>query len=312
MPAPIELNPRRAGALLVVGLGLAGLAVASLGVDRSALTAALARWDPALLPAIAACFIGTLLARSLRAWALLPPGVAPRELVAVVAFAFLPTLLAPGKLGVLVRPALLRARIGTPVGVAIAGAVAERLIDLGVLLGLAAALFGVGTGMLGWGLVGAGALAGVAWLLRVRLGAMLIWAGVRLDGGPPAPLRLAAIAAGTVGFWAAGIGAAALVLQGMGVEEPLLRGAALTAAGSAAAVGVPVPGAVGVFESAGTAALAGLGVDAETGLACALVLHIAQLATNTLLAAFGASWLVVVPPIVGAQGDGVAEVDPSH
>ena len=312
MRAGIELNPRRAGALLVVGLALAGLAVASLGVDRSALVAALARWDVALLPAVAACFVGTLLARSLRAWALLPPGVAPRELVAVVAFAFLPTLLAPGKLGVLVRPALLRARLGTPVGVAIAGAVAERLIDLGVLLGLAAALFGAGTGTLVWGLVVAAGLGGVAWLLRLRLVALLLRAGVRLDGGPPAPLRLAAIAAGTAGFWAAGIGAAALVLQGMGVEQPLLRGAALTAAGSAAAVGVPVPGAVGVFESAGAAALSGLGVDAETGLACALVLHIAQLGTNTLLAAFGASWLVVVPPIADAQGDGVAEVDPSH
>lgn len=306
----IQLNPRRAAALLAVGLALVALSVALLGVDRAAVLDAAARWDLSLLPLVVACFVLTLLARSLRAWALLPSGLPAGELVAAIAFAFLPTLLAPGKLGVLVRPVLLRTRLGVPLGLAIAGAVAERVIDLGVLLGLGAWVFGAGLAGLGWGLAALVGLGAVGWTQRRLLAERLARAGVRFEGATGA--RLGAVVAGTGLFWAAGVGAAALVLAGMGQADPLLRGAGLAAAGSAAAVGVPVPGAVGVYETAGTAALGGLGVPTDVALACALVLHTAQLGTNTLLAIAGAIWWLVVPAPTIAAGSEMAGVDPTH
>lgn len=123
---------------------LGGAALAALllwfvlrGVDRTALLAAIGRASVVGLLAGAAVNLAHNVFRVWRWGALLAPvkpGLRFRPMFTAVIVGYLTTWVLPGRLGELVRPALLTAREGVPIGPSLGSIVADRVLDGAAIL----------------------------------------------------------------------------------------------------------------------------------------------------------------------------------
>lgn len=307
----------RQGARYVVGgfLAVAMLWVVFRGVDFSLLGRTLAGASWSLLLAAA---VLNLAHNGFRVWrwgALLEP-VAPRlpfrpRLVAVIV-GYMTTWTIPGRLGEVVRPALLTARCGVPLGPSIGSVVADRLLDGVALVALCAAglwiappaeggaggvdavraslwfMVAVTGGFLAFLLLSSAFRARVAGWIE-RRGEVLCWAGrawlalsrgVEALGRPRAALRIllhSALAWITIGLatWLGVLSVGAAVpYAAILVILPLL----------ALGVAVPTPSGAGSYHAAMTYGLAFFyGVPKETAVAAGLLMHLANVVPVVLL-----------------------------
>lgn len=321
--------------LRVVARSAAGIAVSLvslvlvLRIAEPAETAAvLGAAQGPLVALVVALVAGDVLLRSTRWHRLLRP-VAPLPWITVVRFAwigFLANTVLPARLGEVVRSVLLGRHAGISRTMVLGTVVVERVIDLVVLVGLAAAgVLVAGTRLIAPELVVTGlALAALLVLglvavvvLRDRAGGTRL-AGVvarlprvaalaaRLADGlavvrdrravaAAVALSLAAWAVGAVAWW---VGAAALGVALAPGDAVLVM--AVVSLSTAIPSG---PGYVGSWELAAVTALGFLGVDASTALAVALLVHgvvIGVTVTGGLVA-------IVLPALTGRRrGDAAA------
>jgi uncharacterized protein (TIRG00374 family) len=121
----------------VLALTAALLFVWLRALDGESLLASLSEADPLLLVLAGLAGLLHVPARALRWRALLDVGgpLPPfRELVLTTAVGYFITFLIPGRIGEVVRPALLSRRSEVPLGASLASVLFERLLDVGVLV----------------------------------------------------------------------------------------------------------------------------------------------------------------------------------
>lgn len=292
----------------VIGLLIAGLLLYWVlrGIKPSDLAAALARTSWSLLALGAAINLSHNVFRVWRwRWLLDPvkPGVRFRPMFVSVILGYMTTWVLPGRLGELVRPALLSTRENVPLGPCVGTVLADRLLD-GVAL---VALFAIGSlsasfsaasaavaqdirvwswialGVIVVGLAGLAVVSGSgprtdAWLSRQ--GAAVRWAGQAMLGlsrGAAAmrswrrviPILAHSLAAWLtigVGTWI-GVRAAGAAVSFSDVLVMLLP--------LALGVAIPTPGGVGGYHAAMTFSLTTLfGVDPAVAVGAGIVMHI--------------------------------------
>ncbi len=172
---------------------LGGAALAALllwfvlrGVDRTALLAAIGRASVVGLLAGAAVNLAHNVFRVWRWGALLAPvkpGLRFRPMFGAVIVGYLTTWVLPGRLGELVRPALLTAREGVPIGPSLGSIVADRVLDGAAIL----ILFMTGTYLSPIEGSAAQKLRSAAFVLLVLV--LLFMAGAVVAGGMRARLE---------------------------------------------------------------------------------------------------------------------------
>lgn len=321
-------------AYLLVGLALLGLVMASLGPGEVLRAFRDASWGHTL--AVAALTVPLVVVRAVRARRLLHANPPYRVLFPVLNASFLLAVATPGRVGALLRPAWL-APHGVPVGDALVGMVAERLLDL-VAIGLLVVLtvtwampggevFGERVALVGW-LIGGGVSAGLAGLVALpwlRPG-LLRW--LPKDGGVRERLRGVVVALAdaaqalaaqparaveawgwTLALWGLGLSMGAAIVAG--VDPALVRADVVVALWTGvmlANVLSPTPGGVGAYEAAGTAILVGFGADAAQAGAGVLLGHGASLGVQAAFGALGFYGMGRAP----GPGDGVAEGAAPH
>lgn len=307
-----------------VGLAVSLVSVALvLRVAEPAETAAvLGAAQGPLVALVVALVAGDVLLRSTRWHRLLRP-VAPLPWITVVRFAwigFLANAVLPARLGEVVRSVLLGRHAGISRTMVLGTVVVERVIDLVVLVGLAAVgVLVAGTRSISTELVVTG--VSLAALLVLGLVAVVALrervAGTRLTGLVARMPRIAALAArladglavvrdrravaaavvlslaawavGSVAWW---VGAAALGVTLAPGDAVLVM--AVVSLSTAIPSG---PGYVGSWELAAVTALGFLGVDASTALAVALLVHGVVLGVTVA----GGLVAIVLPALVGRR-----------
>lgn len=305
--------------VLVIVLGCLGW-VASR-VEFEALTAQIVDFQTWVLAGVALLYFGIYLMRVRRAQLLLPEGLRWAELAPLVAVGFFANAVVPLRLGVLVRPWLMERRLEVPFGVAVSGAITERVLDVVMLLGLlgAAAAWASPSEEVALfeaarqGLMLA-AFAGVAGLGAImfvpesvverllepfgRLGSI----GERLaslvstlaKGGrglAMTPLRTIEAVGLSFLMWFAGMLSSAMVMLGFDALDGVAPVLGFWAAVMAAAASAPTPASVGPFEAAGTAALEAYGVNLELAAAITIVMHIAMFSMNVIIGSTAAAMM---------------------
>lgn len=311
-----------------IAIGALFLGYALQGVPFDELRTALVRIDGTSLAAVAGL---TLLQQVFRTWRQavllepIAPGIPLRQHLLIFQLGFLGIAVLPARLGEVVRPLMLRRRHGLPLSGGVGFVVAERMLDVIVLL--AALVFSLdrvdagtpaGDFVLGLRpLMVAGFVAAVVglvvavwwgerltsrWLLPERgrvwaalanfVGTLSVLRSVpRLTGGLALSVAHFACMAFSVSFIAdaLGFGAEMAGKAEVGVVESL-GVLCLTMIGLA----LPAPpGQIGVFEGSVVAALSLFGVTAEQGalaLAFALVVHWWPLAVHATATAVLAGW----------------------
>jgi hypothetical protein len=305
-----------------IAIGALFLGYALEGVPFDELGTALARIDAASLAAVAGL---TLLQQVFRTWrqALLlepiAPGIPARQHLLIFQLGFLGIAVLPARLGEVVRPLMLQRRHGLPLSGGLGFVVAERMLDVIVLL--AALIFALdrvdaeapaGEFVLGLrplmlaGFVAAvvGLVVAIWWGERltgrwIRPERGRVWAALanfvstlsvlrslpRLLGGLALSAAHFACMAFSVSYVAdaLGFGAEIGVVESLGVLCLTMIGLALPAP----------PGQIGVFEGSVVAALTLFGVPPEQGalaLAFALVVHWWPLAVHAAATALLAGW----------------------
>jgi uncharacterized protein (TIRG00374 family) len=297
--------------------GIGGLLLAALllylvfrNIDRQDLRNALATVSWPALAAGAAINIGHNVFRVYRWRALLEPvrrAVALRPLFVSVILGYMTTWILPGRVGELVRPALLSARENLPLGPTLGTVVADRLLD-GVAIvvlfavGSMTARFAAGSAALAGqirvtaAVSAAAVLAGLAMLvatsssgeklerwLRGR-SAPLRWIGrvaVGLSRGADAlrsPRLLAKILAHSLLAWTTIALGTWIGIRAVGADvsfADVLVMLPLLALG----VSIPTPGGVGGYHAAMQIGLTRLfGVDPTTAASAGLLMHVAIVA----------------------------------
>lgn len=319
-PAPRPPSVRtwivRGGLSLLVTGGI--LAWIATRVEPAKVGEAIVAFQVARGAVVVAIAAAVMLARAWRAQLLLPSGAPYRGVLSAVAIAFLVSTATPLRMGVVIRPWMLRDRCGVPFGAGVAAIVAERLLDLLSLLVVVAwvgavALPQAGTevlavdvlarGLVSAATVGLVLLGTVAWMGPDRLTRRLTpWTeagGVRaaLAGGAitfaqgarglaATPGRTLAAAGLTAGMTLAGMVLPWIVLGGFaGAEPTVARVTTFWVAAMTAVAAVPTPGSFGAYEAAGMSALQAFGVDPSTGTAATLVVHVGTFLTQVLIGA---------------------------
>lgn len=293
----------------VFGLLIAGLLLYWVlrGIDPSDLAAALARTSWSLLALGAAVNLSHNVFRVWRwRWLLDPvkPGVRFRPMFVSVILGYMTTWVLPGRLGELVRPALLSTKENVPLGPCVGTVLADRLLD-GVAI---VALFAIGSlnasfaaassaladdirvgawialAVIVVGLAGLAVLSGAgpradAWLSRRA--AVIRWVGQAMLGlsrGAAAmrsPRRVVPILAHSFAAWLTigvgtwiGIRAAGAAVSFSDVLVMILP--------LALGVAIPTPGGVGGYHAAMTFSLSTLfGVDHTVAVGAGIVMHLA-------------------------------------
>lgn len=346
------MSPRAKGSVRMASLRTPiGIAIGALflgyalqGVPFDELRLALVRIDGTSLAAVAGL---TLLQQVLRTWrqaALLEPiapGIPLRQHLLIFQLGFLGIAILPARLGEVVRPLMLRRRHDLPLSGGVGFVVAERMLDVIVLL--AALVFcldrvdaGTPAGEFVLGLrplMVAGFVAAVAGLvvaiwwgerltsrwLRPERGR--VWAALdnfvgtlsvlrsvpRLTGGLALSVAHFACMALSVSFVAdaLGFGAQIGVVESLGVLCLTMIGLALPAP----------PGQIGVFEGSVVAALSLFGVTAEQGalaLAFALIVHWWPLAVHAAATALLAGWQREETRGLFSEVRSVSDLDPGE
>lgn len=302
--------------LLVLALTAGLLAVWSRAFDWAALGDAIGR---ASLPLLLLAAFVNLLHVPARAWrwrTLLDVGgaVPPfRELLLTTAIGYLVTFLVPGRIGEVVRPALLAGRSEVPLGAALASVLFERLLDTVMLVAFLAAFLLLSpelaseelrraTLLIG-GLAVGGLAAGVAAhrLWRSKLDVLISAVARRLPGRlgrlaerlgltalrgfdsllrPGAWWRLPLLSALV---WSTSLGAFELVFAAGGTPVAPTASLLMTAVG-ALGMAIPTPAGVGGFEAVFTSFLTGtFSVPGARAAALALMAHAVAVVPALLL-----------------------------
>ena len=301
---------------VVLALTAALLAVWARSFDAEALWRAVRE---ASLPLLLVAALVNLLHVPTRAWrwrALLDVGgpLPPyRELVLTTAVGYLVSFVIPGRIGEVVRPALLSARSEVPLGAALASVVFERLLDVAVLVVLLGAFVLLTPELASAELrrtaavlaaaAAIGLVVGIVVHRRWRSGLDLLVS--RLARKLPGRVGLGAERLGLTalrGFdsllrpgawwrlplmslvvWSTSIGAFELVLAAGGAEVVRTTSLLMTAVG-ALGMAVPTPGGVGGFEAVFTHVLAEtFGVPGGRAAALALLSHLVAVVPALLL-----------------------------
>jgi len=294
---------------VVFGLALAAALLAWVLHDKDpeAVAAAVARASIPLLILGGAVNLAHNLFRAWR-WGVLlrptAPDVAFRPMVSAIVIGYLVSWIVPARLGEVVRPALLSAKEGVPLGASLGSVLADRLLD-GVALAL---LFGVGAQFATFhgtaqelaGRIRAGALALTAAVLVV--GAVLVagsaWRAAleRRLGAAPAVVRwlgraFLAVAAGTEALRSPGLLATVLgqsllawltigLGTWMGVQaagaEVGFAGILVLLLPLAFGIALPTPGGAGGYHAAMALGLTSLfGVDPDVAVGAGILMHLA-------------------------------------
>lgn len=185
-------------AIAALTLLLVGAWVAAMGgrnADWAGLLATLRSSSPALVALAALLQLAALAVRAERWRALLSAAArgehggfelpARRPLVVATGIGFAVTFTLPGRLGELVRPALLSARTRVPFPAALASVVLERVLDVGALVVLLLGYLALSPGPAPPGLARGALVAALAWTCAV--GAVIAVQSLR-PGWPPAAL----------------------------------------------------------------------------------------------------------------------------
>jgi uncharacterized protein (TIRG00374 family) len=313
--------------LLGVLLALLLLGWVLRGQDLESVGASLARASVAGLLLAAALNLGHNLFRVLRWRALLEPvrpGIGARPLWSAVLIGYMTTWVLPGRLGEVVRPALLSGRERLPLGPCLGSVLADRLLDGWAIV----ALFVVGT----WTTtLGRGAEPVLSTLRTTALAVMLLatlglvaltWTAARRRSleprlgqrrGPLAwvaravlsvsrgsealrtPSRVARILVHSLLAWLVIDLAAWVGVRASGAEVPF-GGILVLMPLLALGIALPTPGGVGGYHAAMTFGLHGLfDVPREVAVSAGLLMHLVStvpviLAGLILLRVDGLSW----------------------
>lgn len=278
--------------------------------------------DLRLLPLMTAVFAITTLLRALRLGLLLEPRPPWRPLLGIQCISFFAFTALPLRLGELVRPALLKVRLGVPLTESVAVSILERWLDA---MGLLALLLVSGAGggaeaplRVGRQMLLGAAAAGLVGLVTLVIGGETLLGAidralVRLPAerrerlvttlrsfaralGTLAhrPLMGLATLATTLTMWTLAVLQLAIALRAFGVEA---SAAVLTTTWASIVLTVMVattPVNLGSFEAGGIGALVVQGVDATTAGAAVASLH-AILFAHALAAGAAFAWLDGLP-----------------
>jgi uncharacterized membrane protein YbhN (UPF0104 family) len=327
--------------LVVLAVIVACLAWVVARVDLDTLTVELRGFDVRWLSGVAALYAAIFVMRVRRAQLLLPPGLRFAPFAPVVAVGFLANAVVPLRLGVLVRPWLMERRCDVPFGVAVTGALAERVVDLLVLLvllGIVAtvaapptevALFEAARASVAVGAVvsvtglSAVVLTPASWLERLlvpltslgRVGDGVAALVRRVAEGARSlaetPLRTLEALGWSVVMWGCGMLASALIMRGFDVWEGTSSVFGFWTGVMAAAAAAPTPASVGPFEAAGTAVLEAYGMVSERAAAVTVVMHLMMFGMNLLIG--GTSTAILFSGgLRDADRDTDMAADPTH
>jgi uncharacterized protein (TIRG00374 family) len=313
-------------AIVGIAISVVALAVVVRSVDLAAAWDALRSAQPAWIALMVAFVVVDLLLRAVRWRVLLMPlaRVPYRATLASLLVGYLANNVLPARLGEVVRSHDLGRRTGVSRAAILGTIVVERVVDTAVvvtiasvailvlsvrgivasavLVGLAITallVVGIAAGIVAHRLPGAARVARFLdrWprvrvlLIRLREG-LTVAANVR---------TMAAAVALSIASWSCSVLAFAAAAQAVGVE-PTMAQAALLAAGVNLATAIPAaPGYVGTFELAAVTIAASVGIDRESALAFAVLLH----ATTLVITSIGGATALV---LAGRerQDDGVA------
>ncbi len=294
----------------VVGVGISVLAVVVVvrSVDLGATWAVLRSARPEWLALLVAFVATDVLLRGLRWRVLLAPlaRVPFRATLSSLLVGYLANNVLPARLGEVVRSHDLGQRTGVSRAAVLGTIVVERVVDTLVVVSIASLAILV---LSVRGVVASAVLVGLAVTALLVVGVAAGIAAHRLPGAArmgrfldrwpqvrdvlsrlregltvASNLRTMIVAVGlSIGSWSSTVLAFAAAAQAVGFE-PTMGQAALLAAGTNLATAVPAaPGYVGTFELAAVTIAASVGIDGETALAFAVLVH----ATSLVLTSIG-------------------------
>lgn len=290
------------GLLAGVAVSAAALVAVFYGTDWSTLGAVLARVNPLLLAAPAALVLGNVLCRAARWRVMLLPlhrYRLIRDMLSVYLIGYMASMLLPLKAGDLLRPVLIAGRGGAGLSAVLPSVVAEKLIDLVVMLLLLAGSLAF-TAVPG-GVAGSGAALGALAVLAVVAGVLVYLAGrrgdirARLTGWLPARaagfadrqlaqasagvavLRRPATAVRVLGltalFWTITFTTLHIYLALLQISVPWYAPLFVIMVVNLGKALPSTPGAIGVAHAMYVVALAAFGVPREEALAFAIIAH---------------------------------------
>ncbi len=289
-------------AALGIGISAVALALVVRSVDLGAAWEALRRADARWLLLLLAFVATDVLLRAIRWRVLLGPvaDVPLRSTLASLLVGYLANNVLPARLGEIVRSHDLGRRTGISRSTILGTIVVERVVDTLVVVAIAAVAILV---LSVRGIVASAVMVGAAVTALLVVGIAVGIAAHRLPGAervvaviarrPRVHGALVRLRAGlsiashlptmatavvlSVGSWSCTVLAFAAAAQAVGVE-PTIGQAALLAAGTNLATAIPAaPGYVGTFELAAVTIAASVGMQRETALAFAVLVHAAAL-----------------------------------
>lgn len=321
-------------AVLGVAISIVALALVVRSVDLGAAWSVLGRAQPPWLALLLAFVAADVTLRAIRWRLLLAPlaSVPLRATFASLLVGYLANNVLPARLGEVVRSHDLGERTGLSRAAVLGTIVVERVVDTLVVVSIASLAILV---LSVRGVVASAVLVGLAVTALLVVGVAAGIAAHRLPGAARAArfldrwpsvrgvlgrlregLRVASSVrtlAGavvlSVGSWSCTVLAFAAAAQAVGIE-PTMGQAALLAAGTNLATAIPAaPGYVGTFELAAVSIAASVGIDRESALAFAVLVH----ATTLILTSVGGATALALGTARAQHGPatGGATVEPS-
>ncbi len=302
-------------AAIGLAISLVALALVVRSVDLGAAWEVLRGAQPQWIVLLVAFIAADVLLRAIRWRVLLAPlaDVPFRATLASLLVGYLANNVLPARLGEVVRSHDLGERTGVSRAAILGTIVVERVVDTLVVVAIASVAILV---LSVRGVVASAVLVGLAVTMLLVLAVAVGIAAHRLPGaervaafldrwprvrGILGSLRdglavarsartLVAAIVLSIGSWSCTVLAFAAAAQAVGVE-PTMGQAALLAAGTNLATAIPAaPGYVGTFELAAVTIAASVGIDRESALAFAVLVH----ATTLVLTSIGGATALVL------------------
>jgi hypothetical protein len=294
-------------ATLGVAISVVALVLVFRSVDVAAAWQVLRTASPAWIALMVVLIALDVLLRAVR-WRVLLRPVAEVRLSSTLAsllVGYLANNVLPARLGEVVRAHDLGTRTGVSRSAILGTIVVERVVDTAAVVVIAAVAILV---LSVRGIVASAVLAGLALTALLVLALAVGIFAHRLPGAervgtfigrwPRVRITLARLHEGlsvarrgrtmgaalvlTLASWTCAVLAFAAAAQAVGVE-PTMGQAALLAAGTNLATAIPAgPGYIGTFELATVAIAASVGIDRESALALAVLIHLAALLLTSL------------------------------
>jgi uncharacterized protein (TIRG00374 family) len=296
------LGGRVGRAALGIGISVVALALVVRSVDLGVVWETIRRAEARWLLLLILFIVADIALRAIR-WRVLlgPVAVVPfRTTLASLLVGYLANNILPARLGEIVRSHDLGARAGLSRSTILGTIVVERVVDTlvvvviaaiailvlsvrgivasAVLAGLAVTgllVVGIAVGIVAHRLPGAERVTAVI-ARRPRIHGALVRLRTGLAIASDVPTMATAVML-SIGSWSCTVLAFAAAAQAVGVE-PTIGQAALLAAGTNLATAIPAaPGYVGTFELAAVTIAASVGIQRESALAFAVLVHAATL-----------------------------------